>query len=287
MRRGWMIAIMILAGGIFLAPSAGAQSLQIRPTIYQNITLGAGEKKKGFVDISNPTAQAQIVDLDVQAFRQTDDAGSLAFYDDAQVKAGVQLDLSQVELGGHEAIRVYFLLDGTKLPNGDVFAAIFAQTAPSSGAAAQSVRVGTLLALTNGTPAPHRADITNLNAAPFQMGEAVTATMSVTNPAKNGEATGFFPEITVDLQPYSSKKVTGPLVFAGRTRTIDYRQAGNYFGIVRLQATAGGNGQARLIFVMTGYWRWLAPLIVAVGIAVLALLGRHRGVRPRQRAQKS
>lgn len=245
---------------------ASADSIEIHPTIFKEMTLKRGERTKAYVDVVNPTASKQTVVLKTQGFRQTDDSGALAFYDDERVAQGIRLDLHNFELGPREAIRVYFLLDGSILPSGEVFAVILAQTSPASQAAAQSVQVGSLLAVVNGTPSSHVADISRLSAAALQIGDSIDAQYAITNPADEKKATGFFPEITVRSWPYDTRSVKGPLLFAGRTRSIQYHQPGNYFGIINLQVSAGGQQASRLLFAITGYWRWLAPLILVVAI---------------------
>jgi hypothetical protein len=284
MRRQLFASLIIsVVVSLFGGSIAGAQSLEIHPTIYQDIHLERGERKKAFVDVRNLSATTQVISMKVQAFRQVDDNGALAFYDNEQVAKGVLLDLTEFELRGGEAIRVYFLMDGTKLPEGDVFAAIFAQTSPPKEAAAQSIQVGSLLTITNGTPASHTADVSSLQVGQLQVGEAITARFSLTNPADEHRATGFFPSVTVRTWPYDQRVVRGPLLFAGRTRTIDYRQPGNYIGIIRLEVDAGGKKSSHLLFVMTGIWRWLAPLIVVVGAVIAILILRRLNIVPLKR----
>lgn len=276
MQRFALFVFACIASLIAQGQVAHADSLEIRPTIYQDIHLGKGERKKAYVDVLNPTATKQTVTMKAQAFRQTDDSGGLAFRDNEQVAKGVKLDLSEFELAPHEAIRVFFLLDGTILPSGDVFAAIFAESTPAAQAAAQAVRVGTLLTITNGTPSSHVADVEDLSVGFFQVGEAITARFLLHNPADETRATGFFPNVTVKMSPYATRQVKGPLLFAGRTRTIDYRQAGDYFGFVTIRVDAGGVAKSRIIFAVTGYWHWLAPLILAclgTGIFIVKKLG--------------
>lgn len=275
MKRAVVIGFLILASSIVSAPSAGAEALKIAPLKYE-ATLAVGESKKGFVDVSNPTYEPVTVNLSVQAFRQIDDDGTLEYYDSEQISAGVLLDLTEIELKPRGAMRVYFLLDSSKLPSGDVFAAIFASTVPTDKRGArQSVQVGTLLLLTNGTPSSHQADVTDITGAWVQIGDGLTATITVHNPAPEDLATGFFPEITVKTQPYSETTVQGPLLFAGRTRVVEYRQPGNYFGLIRIVADAGGEQGTKWAFVVTGYWRWLAPLIVGVLVGMLAIMHRY------------
>lgn len=260
-------------GAGFLATTTYADSIQIKPTIYKNVTLKKGEKAKSFVDISNPTATAQELKLSVQRYKQIDDSGALTFFDDETVSKGIKLDLDNFELNPRDSIRVYFQLDGSLLPSGDIFAAIFAKTVPPDGMVAQAVQVGTLLAITNGTPSSRTVDIISLSSAPFQWGDSIDASIVIKNTAQEGMATGFFPSITVNAQPYSTRTVDGPLIFAGRSRTIDYTQKGNFFGIIRLQVRAEGANATRWIVVVTGYWRWLSLLIIAAfGMVALAII---------------
>ena len=277
MRRIILAVFAVATGLLTLSPVTSAISIQIKPTIYKNVELKKGEKKKSYVDIANPTAMKQTVTLSVKAFRQIDSEGMLQFYDSEQVAKGVQLDLTEFELNPKDVVRVYFLLDGSVLPSGDVFAAIFAETVPRDSAVAQSVRVGTLLSIVNGTPSSHSAAINNLNAPLFQWGDGIQATFSVKNTAAKDTATGFFPRLRVALQPYSEKDIEGPLVFAGIERSVSYRDPGNYFGIMRLNVSTDGGSASRWLFAMTGFWRWLAPLIALVIVgSVFAILKRRR-----------
>jgi hypothetical protein len=264
----------ILAVVVSDASPLFANSLQIQPTIYRDISLAKGEKKKGFVDVSNPSASPQIVTMTVQGFRQIDDSGSLTFFDDQQIAAGLLLDLDEFELGPREAARVYFLINGTNLPTGDVFASIFASNKPAEVAAgsAQAVRVGTLFVISNGTPASHEAEVAALSASPIQIGNRISATIDVKNTANEGAATGFFPKITVATKPYGEKTVDAPLLFAGRTRTVDYSVPGNYFGPILVSAKVGTSEKTSLIFAITGYWRWLSFVVLAALIAAVLIL---------------
>lgn len=273
--------VTVLVLGVFGRP-AHADSLEIHPTIYRDITLAKGERKKAFVDVVNPSGDSKQISLTVKAFRQIDDSGTLTFYDSEQVSAGIALDVTDVELGAHEAIRVYFFMDGAKLPNGDVFAAIFARTSPRAGAAAQSVEVGSLLSIVNGTPPIHSADIANLDASFLQVGEGLSANFAVSNRAKESSGTGFFPSIHVDAKPYGGRAVEGPLLFAGRTRSVAYSQSGNYFGPILLRVDAGGEAKTVWVLAATGYWRWLAPLL-AISFLVLAVLAYWRILVPMRR----
>jgi hypothetical protein len=255
-------------GCVALLPisQASAASLKVTPLQYRT-TLTSGEKKKGFVDISNPGAESLTVNFEVQAFRQIDDQGGIEFYDDADVSKGILLDLDSVELGPHEVLRLMFLIDGNKLPHGEAFAAILANTVPDTAKGiAQAVRVGTILEITNGKAGDHKGSVTTFSAPFIQVGEEISATFTIRNDDGAGQTGGFRPTVAVDVRPYSSSSVEGPLVFVGRSRTVSYRAPGNYFGFVWLQASASDSSKGQFAFVATGYWRWLGPLmIVALG----------------------
>lgn len=270
------VALSLMWAGWNVTP-AQAASIKIAP-LLTNDTLKKGEKKLGHVDISNPTGSTTVVRLNVQSFRQIDGQGSLQFFDSQQIEAGVRLDLEKIELKAYETARIYFLLDGTKLPSGDVFAAIFARTAsPASKQAgtARGAQAGSLFVIVNGTPSAHEAEISGLQTGWVQLGDGLTADVSVKNTAEPNLSTGFFPTINVATKPYSQTEVRGPLVFAGMTRQIDYRQPGNYFGPLLLSVTTGSSSRSQLVFAVTGFWRWLAPLLLVV-IIVLWLVARRR-----------
>ncbi len=267
-------ALLSIAWCMLSGIGVHADSLKIQPTIYRDIQLAKGEKKKAYVDISNPTGHTQTVVTKAQAFRQIDDEGALSFYDNEQIEAGMPLDLREFELGPQQAVRMYFLVDGTKLPQGDVFAAVLARTKSDTSGSQQSVQVGTLLLISNQTPSPHAARIASLDAPLWQFGDVVVSTVTVQNTAPSGQATGFSPEVTMELWPYSTQKVHAPLVFAGRTRAFEYRVPGNYFGFIGINASIGESKQTKMIFVATGYWRWLGPLVVLVGVIFVATVRR-------------
>lgn len=272
-----ILGILILTVSfLYMGADAGALSLKIAPLKYET-TLEIGEKKKGFVDISNPESFAVKVNLEVQGFRQISDDGTLEFYDSPQIAQGIRLDFAQIMLQPRDAMRVYFLLDGDKLPSGDVFAAVFASTEPvSESGSQQSVRVGTLIIVTNGTPAAHTADVSFIDASWLQLGDGLSATLTITNPEEQGAYTGFFPDVTVKARPYSETIARGPLLFAGRSRDIDYRQQGSYFGPILIEAQVNGESKSRLVFAMTGYWTWLAPLLAVFIFAAVVFFMKRR-----------
>jgi hypothetical protein len=280
MRQLIMLLLMVCGVSLAAAPSASAvQSLKIAPQGYE-ATLQKAEVKKGYIDVSNPSSETVRVKLEVQAFRQIADDGSLEFYDSEQVRAGVQIDFDIITIGPREAYRVYFLLDGNKLPEGDVFGAIFASTIPdSSPGSAQSVRVGTLLIMQNGTPKAHTANVVSFATSWLHVGDGLSSSIVVTNPADPKSSTGFYPNITVATAPYGSRDVKGPLLFAGRTRTIDYKATGDYFGPIWFGANIRDSKQGQFIFAVTGYWRWLAPVLFVVLLVILVLAGKLYSAR--------
>lgn len=252
----------------FGAPSASATSLKISPLRYDT-TLSAGEKKKGFVDVTNPSGSDVHVMLTVQAFRQTDNTGSLEFYDDEKIRQGVVLDYTEATLRPRETLHLAFVVDGSKLASGDNFAAVFATSVPArSGAGEQTVRVGSLLIISNGTPSVHVAEVQNISSQFLQFGEDLRVSFDVHNTGEAGASTGFAPSVTISAWPYINETVTGPLVFAGRTRAVTYVKAGNYIGFLNIKAKTGSSEQNTYAFVMTGYWRFVAPF----GLTVIGLL---------------
>jgi hypothetical protein len=272
----WLMAVLgMIAGGLLPGHSAFADSLRITPLHY-NATLVKGESKKGFVDIANPSGSAVKLKLTVQAFRQIDDEGNLEFFDDEQVSKGVMLDYTEAELGPRETLHLAFSIDSSKLPSGEVFAAIFASTQPQQVEGAQSsVRVGTLLSIVNGASTDRKATIASLAASPFQIGDALTASFVVKNMADPRQSTGYYPQIVVNVWPYTTKTIEGPLVFAGRARSVDYRQQGDYLGVIKLTAHAETGEKSTYFFAITGYWRWLLPITATVAVGAGGVLVRR------------
>ncbi len=237
------VALTCIAG---THTSYATTSLKVAPDSYK-ARLKSGERQKGFIDVSNPTEETLQVNTAVQAFRQVDDKGSLEFYDDAQVTKGVQLDLTKFELRPHEVLRMYFILDGKKLPSGDVFAAIFfkvSQPSATNSAVQQAVRVGTLFSVVNGTPGPRDAEILHLDVPFFQTGTAVEGSVTVQNTADSDKNTGFYPELATSVWPGKQKRlITSALVFAGRTRTTDFELKNIGLGIHKVTVSYKGSSK--------------------------------------------
>lgn len=275
-----ILTIAISAGTFALLGQspAMAESLKISPLHY-DVQLTAGETKKGFVDITNPTASAEMVVLSVSAFLQIDNNGSLEFYNDPDLKNAVKLDYDEVEIGARETLHLAFSVASTRLPSGNVFAAIMAATKPQpNSAATPAARVGSLLFIKNGELAGQNVAIEQLNVPAFQFGEALSAHFAVRNADDKKEGTGFFPKITVSVWPFVNDTVAGPLVFPGITRQVDYVKRGSYFGIVKYTIKSSGSLSTAYSFVVTGYWRGIVPIVLLVlaGSGFVALRMRRR-----------
>lgn len=281
-----LLFLTILAVGLLsVVPTAPAHAagISIQPALVKD-TLKEGEKKKGFVDVVNPTSSTMIVKFTIQAFRQADDDGTLAFYDDERIARGVKLDVPEVELAGHEALRLYYQVDGAVLARGDIMAALFATVEPTALAgAAQAVRVGTLLVFQNGQ-ASRNIDITSLDAPSLQFGPSLTAEFTIKN--NTPPVSGFFPRVSVATTPYGQQTVDGPLVTSGRQRAVSYVKSGNYIGPVKITVNVEGKERSKWVVAITGFWRWLAPLtvIIAAGAVVVGVAWRrHRHTFSRRR----
>lgn len=250
--------------------------------------LKKGQKRKGYIEVSNPSNKTVVVTSSVSGFKQIDSKGTLQFYSDEQISAGMQVDLDEFELPPWSAARVYYLLDGTKLPSGDVFAAIFFSTSQQKDDVVSiqpSVRVGTLFSLTNGTPSSHTATITELDVSPFQFG-TVKGSYSIKNTGGKG-STGFYPSVNLSLQPFSkTQDLSSRLIFPGIERTSNFSVTPTYPGIYRLSVGYQGSELSTFIFVITPELLiGLAILIIAIFVTTRLILTR-RSRRPRKYARR-
>ncbi len=263
---------------------AHASGLKIAPLEYRT-TLKSGEKQRGFIDVSNPSKETVRVSASTQAFRQTDDNGSLEFFDDAHVSAGILLDLDEFDLGPHEAVRMYFVLDGTRLPAGDVYGAIFFTTAPAryrESGVGQSIRLGTLLSITNGSPGSRKAEITKLNVPFLQLGDVIRGDYRIKNTGDSRASTGFYPKVKLSARLFGEERQNrAKLVFAGRTRQNDFELKTPPFGLYRVTAGYGTSKQSAWVFV--AHPIALIVLAVALVLGGLILSLRHRKKRSSSR----
>lgn len=261
--------LIVLTLATFGGQSVGAETLRIQPLQYKT-ELKKGERKKGHVDVTNPSNEPVEAKFYVEAFRQIDDKGNLAFFKSEQLEKGLLLDYESVTIGARQTLRLFFIADGTKLPTGDVFGAIFAETLPlTSTGANTTVRVGSLVMITNQTPGARAVEITNLSVPFFQVGNTVQGRMMIKNPAPKNAATGFFPMIDINMTPWGgSLKRQGPLIFAGNTRTVDFDIPSNAFGFYEVSVQANNARKTASVFLITGWWQIIA-LVLLVGFIVL------------------
>jgi hypothetical protein len=260
----------------------------VRPLEYRT-TLGSGERKKGSIDITNVDQSMATVSMGVQAFRQVDDNGAIEFYDDPRLVEGIIPDFTTFELAPNETIRLFFVLDGTKLPTGDIFAALFATVVPDrQDAGIQTVRVGTLLSVVNQTPGPRQAEITQLSAATIQLGAEIEGSYTVRNTASSQQNTGFYPEVKVSLSPLGqSASITSQLVSAGRSRTVPFSLPSSQLGVFTLTTEFDGSKKSKVVFVATGLWKYVLILAVVVILGGLSLfIFRRRIFRRIRRSDK-
>lgn len=261
-----LLLVTLLAASLG-GESTSALGLKVAPLDY-TVALKKGEKQKGFIDLSNPTGVSVRVKTSVQAFRQTDDRGSLTFFDSEQVSAGIKPDLDEFELGPREAIRMYFLVDGTKLPQGDVFAAIFFTTQPTKQGAGvtEIVRLGTLLNVTNGTPGQREAEIVDLSVPFIQFGSEVKGTYRVRNTGDPEKSTGFYPSVVLAVEPFYQEVVQrARLVFAGRARENSFEIPSSRLGFYKVSASYGESRQDQWILLLDGVSLAVVGLVATVG----------------------
>jgi len=289
MRRLVLMVCLVIGGGVILPQTAHADTLQVRPLLYKE-TLSKGEAKRGAIDIANGSQDKEEYALSVRLFRQVGDDGSLEFYDRPDVTDGILLDVTSIELNPKDAARITFTVDGSKLPQGDVFAVILVTTkhttAPDS--IVPAAQVGTLLVLQNGQPGPRTAQIDTLSIPQIQTGDKVTGTVTVKNPASMKQTTGFFPQMKVSIEPWgATTQFEGPLVYAGRARTFDFSVPSSQFGVYKMTVSANGSTESRYVFLMTGKWQVIAPLlgVALLGLIIVTVLGvrlyrkKHHGRR--------
>lgn len=271
---------VLMALSLTLAASVRADALKIAPLNY-DVQLEPGQKKKGFVDITNSESSKQKLEFKVQAFEQTAADGSLRFYDDKQIAQGVALDYSDYELEPGQTLRLAFLVDGSKLPQGDSFASIFASAKPNGQGASGTVRVGTILTILNGSPSGRQAEVTNLQVPFWQIGNLITGSYGIKNTSDPKKSTGFRPVVDVSLSPISYQTQNkSSLVFAGIERSNDFRIEGSRFGFYNVSVAYGDSKKDVWIFTATPLGVFTAVAIVALLIvAIPIVVGKARQLR--------
>jgi hypothetical protein len=278
MKRYSLLLIFTCLLTLFGAPAYADQaSLKIQPLQYREY-LQTGEKKKGYIDVSNPTSSPLKVAVDVQAFRQVNNKAEVAFCDDEQIKQGIKTDYDTIDLAPKQALRMVFLVDGGKLPRGNVFAAIFFTTQNTDiFVSSQQVRLGTILSLVNKTPPSQHIAVTNMELAPVQMGDTVAGTMTIKNIGNPKKESGVYPKMTIKIDPVfaSEYHYEAHLVFPGIARENTFSLPANRFGVYRLSVSdAKGVELASQWFVaMTGWTRLLIVATIFLGLGYV--LHRH------------
>ena len=274
------LLLLPLCALIPLAGDAHALGLKIAPLEYRT-TLKKDERQRGFIDVSNPSAQAVRVTSSVQAFRQIDDDGGLRFYDDARIEAGIRPELGSFTLGPREAIRVYFTVDGSKLPEGDIFAAVFFSTAPSQprNGVGQTVRVGTLLSIVNHTPGERKAVITELEVPFFQLGNDIQGSYRIKNTGNH--TGGFYPQVTLAAWiGGGERRQESVLVFGGNTRSNEFELSAG-FGLKRVSVSYGNSERSGWVLLLPPWFIGVAAVLALI-VGVEAALWHRRRLKRRK-----
>ncbi len=259
-----------------LGTSVGAEqaSLKIAPLQYRE-SLGVGEKKKGYIDVSNPTSQPIKLNVDVQAFKQINNKGELTYFDNEQIRAGIKTDFDTIDLQPRQALRMVFLVDGTKLPKGNIFATIFFTTLNTEASqSTQQIRLGTILSITNQTPPSQRVSVTAHNIPLLQLGDTLSGKVTIKNTGDPKKEGGIYPKVTFKIAPLFAAEYTyeAKLVFPGIARENQFSFPSNRVGIYRVsvQDNRGNELAQQWVVALTGWTRLLfvGVVCIAVGYAL-------------------
>ena len=266
--------ISVIAVLLCLAIPMPAKGLKVAPVVY-NVQLQSGNNKKGFIDITNTESVKTKYTFTVQAFKQINAEGGLQFYDNDMMKAGVLLDYSEYEIEPRQTLRLAFIADGSKLPSGDSFAAIFAAASSTDAPGAPSARVGTILIIQNGTPAEHKAQITALDVPFWQIGDNIKGSYKIKNTSDPNKSAGFMPAVDITIDPlHQSVRNQSSLVFAGIERQNDFAVQTNRFGFYKVTVAFGDSKAEKWVFFATPLG--LATFIAIAGaVAVLTVALVH------------
>jgi hypothetical protein len=280
---------MLALAALLLHPSlthAAATALQVQPLQYED-TLAPGKIKSGYVDVANPSDAETHIQSVVQGFRQTGTDGDLKFFDDPDLSAAIVPALTDFTLGPHEAARVNFTVDPSRLAQGGIYAAIFFRTVPPDQSSAssfisQSANVGTLLSLTYGTGLPRHGNIAALKLPFWQFGSGIAGSLLYKNTDSGDRAVGFKPRLTMRVLPWGHAPVLNAgLVLPGSSREFPVLRAGSFAGLLPVTFTDLDTHKSgtRWIFALTGWYAWTAWVILAA-LLLAALLWLSR--RPRK-----
>ena len=220
--------------------------------------------------MSNPTGQRLEISSSVKGFKQIESGQKLSFYDDKQLAEAFVIDSPSFVLEPRQAVRVYFGVDATKLPSGDVLAALlFTTSEPKKGAkgtvVAQSVSVGTLITLQS-EEVEHKAKVQSVEVPFLQLGQRLSGSYSIKNPAESGTANAFYPAVTIKTDPSGLLLTkTDQLLSAGITRTSSFSSAQNMVGFYKVIVSTEGSSKQVWVFAILG-WGW------AIAISIVSLL---------------
>lgn len=276
MRLRLLSLAALTVGLLAVLPAAdvSAIGLKVAPLEYK-ATLKENEVQRGFIDVSNPSAQSITTRITVQAFKQIDDNGGLQFYDDEQTAAGIKPELETLDMGPREAVRVFFTIDSKSLPEGDVFAAVFFSTDPRTptNGIGQSVRVGTIISVVNKNPGLRRADVVDINLPFIQLTGDVSGAYTVKNTGPEG--TGFYPVVSISSWPSGKpQQVESSLVFGGRERANDFKYETG-LGIHRVEVAYGSSKKSQWVIAVPS-WMLVVILLVLLIVAIEILLFKKR-----------
>jgi hypothetical protein len=277
---------------VSLAPApahAAATALQVRPLQYED-TLQPGKVKSGYVDVANPSDAAVHIVTQVQGFRQSGTAGDLSFFDDPNLTAAIIPSLTDFTLGPHQAARVPFTIDPSKLAQGGVYAAVFFRTVPpdqasNSSFVAQSANVGTLLALTYGTGLPRHGKIAGLSLPFWQFGAGVTGSLLYQNPTTGARTVGYKPRLAMRVLPWGrAPLLDSGLVLPDASRRFEILRAGSFAGLLPITFTDldTHSTDTRWVFALTGWYAYAAWVVLAV-LLLSALLWLSRRTHRKNR----
>lgn len=277
---GSLVALSLLFSGTALA---NVPSLQVAPLSYQG-KLKSGVVETGYIDVANPSDESIEVTSNIQAFRQVDARGDLAFYTNPAYTAAITVGLGNFSLGPREAVRVVFNIDPSKLPQGGVYAAIFFRTVPTAqnsnnSYVLQSANVGTLLILTNGNSSPDQGEITGLSAKFLQFGgSGLTGDLGYKNTEGELNSAGFTPSLTTTALPWGhATKMQSGLILPGVTRNFKFSRPGSFFGLIPITVTDSATGVHKTTWVLADTGNYVPGIpVVILGLILLYILAAPR-----------
>lgn len=266
------LAIMTLAA--ILAPQGvhAAASLKIAPLEYRG-QLQVDKPQTGYVEVSNPGDATVTVEGEVQAFRQIGKDGGLQFYDDKDLEKAVVLEVKNFQLGPREAARIRFFISPNYVGRAGLYGAVLFHIAPPADAfkgatIGTTVRVGTLLIMNIGDGVQHAA-MPHFDVSPIQLGDALSGTLEYANLGDDRKSIAFNPKFFIKGGLIGkTQSLNGPLVMPGSSRLIEIKRKGSYIGFVPLEvkdmSSTSAPKKTVWVFAITGYWRWLLPLIIFI-----------------------